>query len=202
MSRLAASFLLLAACCAPPTVITVREAPTAEGARVWRLEAPDGSQGSGFPIRCTPQLDGSWVVEMLTAGHVAEMQPYLTAHHQDHSSLLSEDIRLHDDWDAAVVTFPSDEWIRPHDLDLRPLRVGTRCYHAGYHLGTWIFTEGFVCDWNLVSSSTAPGGSGGPVFDDQGRVVAHVIELRGDFLHGYVHHMVVVVPLTALADWL
>lgn len=204
----AALLVVASACCAPRPAIPWNLAPVAEAERVWRVVCSDGTFGTGFPIRCVARSDGTFLVDLLTARHVArdgQGNPYPSyrALRSGGPEMTFQSLREHETWDASIVSFSSPEWVLPHELDRRPLRVGTRVWHSGYQLGHFTITDGYVTAWNRVTSPTAPGGSGGPVLDRHGRVVGVVVRMRySTQLGAAVLHLVQVVPIMAIADWL
>ena len=193
--------MMVAACCAPPGPT---RHPTTEAVRVWKLVAPTGGFGSAFPIRCEPRAGGGWTVHMLTARHVVQdaRGASLGALRPGAPLLAFLAVRTNPDQDAAIVSFRSPVWIRPHELERRPLKTGARVWHSGYQLGDLAITDGYVTGENRITAPSAPGASGGPVFDESGRVVAYVVSVAGSSRTGPVFHLVRVVPIIAIADWL
>jgi hypothetical protein len=93
--------------------------------------------------------------------------------------------------DAALLVFESSSW-EPFPVDDRYLEEGERVSKSGWGAGLHWYTEGIATeDPGRVGMSVAPGDSGCPVFDSEGRVVA-MVWARG--WYSETHAFVVPVP--------
>lgn len=200
--RLAAvAVLLLASCAIAPDV----RLPVATSA--VRIRSVEGS-GTGSPISCEPLVPGSWLVEVLTAKHVAKMEGPFIADLVDGRSLYGGVLsREHPKLDAAIITFVSTTYVEPSPISFEPLQRGDKVWIAGYPLGgPIVLTEGLASDSRRVSAPGWFGNSGGPVIGPDGAIRGIAVALAvGNTPWGtpqMITHLAMIVPTRLLQDWL
>ncbi len=156
--------LLLMSCSAP------------DFSRVGQLYRSDGGYGTAFPV--AHAADGFYV---LTCWHVVKDDDpnsftlFLGGKSYFDGLLTWED----EDSDTALVGFVTED--RPEVYEIGPVPVPySRGYAAGYPLGMSSLIVGDVMfqGGRIINHLTGPGGSGGPVFDQSGRVCGIVSMIR------------------------
>ena len=143
------------------------------------VETPVGT-GSGFPITATAYLTAWHVVEGWDAEFVMV----------DGNQVL-EVIRVGDLDACVLVTAPHGR--EPWPLADRAPRPGERVYKSGYGQGLHWWTEGIATeDRERVAIDIFPGDSGGPLFSEDGEVVAIVVAVGTSRMGAILHHCWVV----------
>jgi S1-C subfamily serine protease len=200
--------VLFAGCVAAPRPTV----PAGELAKVWRIDRQDG-WGTGFPVSCTPAAGGFEVV-FLTAAHVVYKEDGYSVRHQDGRMLRPGKIlRRHPSEDAALVVFPSPDYVEPMSLCFDDPRPGERLYAAGAQ-GYQSFTQVTMWLTTALASSARrsglamySGGSGSPVMRKTGEVCAMVIQI-GEGRNAWtgvpelIYHHSYSIPMSALRDFL
>lgn len=169
----------------------------------WQL----AGSGTSFPIECYPSGAG-WQVVMLTAGHVVDsVSAPLTARHRL-GTILTDGAILsrHPTEDAAMVIFPSPEYVRPIPIDYHPLLWADRVIVPGYQgLSCWL-VEGFASSADRCSAPMFGGGSGSPVLDRKGNVRAIVVAISAyvssNGSRRTIPHHCHILPLFKIEEWI
>ncbi len=152
--------------------------------------AADGSYGSGFVI-----ADGTLIA---TAHHVVAGAEAVWIEAADGTERQATPVAWDRKADAALLLLDEPLGIEPLALSPDEPAVGDAVFAIGHplvigegprgrHEGLleWSFTAGMVSvvgeQQIQTTVSLQPGNSGGPVFDDRGRVVGIAVERNGDF---------------------
>jgi len=199
--KLASLGLLLLASCAslPNHDQQVATAPSA-----WRVvRVVDNGWGTASPIHCT-KAGPFWIVRFLTAKHVTHGADDFRIEAPDGRGAASGILYAEcEDADASVVAFALDYPVDPVPLNFDPLKPGDRVWIAGWPGAPlhylWI-TEGLACSPDRVTAEAWFGNSGGPCLDEAGALRGIVVKLYGD--QRPLAHMVGILPLGAIRDWL
>lgn len=169
--------------------------------------AADGSFGSGFVVG-----DGSLIA---TAHHVVAGAESVWIKTVDGTEIEARRVAWDRKADAALLQLEQPLEVTPLPLSPDEPEVGDPLFAIGHplvmgagprgsHAGLleWSFTAGMVSVVGEQQIQTTvmlhPGNSGGPIFDDQGRVVGIAVERKGDF--GVARKIDVVAELQAELD--
>ncbi len=182
---------------------SLQEAP----ATVWALETPMAS-GSGVAISCVRQDSGNYEVLMLTAKHVVkeyDVYPtFMVVAHLGDRQMPGFVTMVHPDLDIAKVLLFTHEPVAVAEIDHDPVVQLEYLYSMGYSGGRheiWI-AEGLACGDGRTTCASAPGDSGGPVFNSIGRLIGITRAIDGMRNGALVWHHVHYVPMEGLEDWL
>lgn len=199
MYRLALA-AVLAGCTAAPTVDSKRPERILES--VWMIRTPLGA-GTGTVIRCAPE-GSHYVVTLLTAKHVVKMKGIPLIMERDDQGHAGGVVKaLHATLDVAVVEFRVSAPLPVADVFYGDLRVFQVVHGAGYAAFEFWVSSGLVSADDRATIHAAPGDSGGPVFDEDGRlvgVISHLNVMRHN--RSMVFHHVHFVPVSKLRQWL
>lgn len=176
MKRALLPFVLVFSSCKAPNDVC-----PASALMSMRVETMSG-MGSGVVIASVPD-DDSWLVHIMTAGHVVTgAQPLPPKEIADWAVL--ERLHVHPDRDAAVIVWRSRKYLPPVELSFEPPHGRQVLWTGAYPAdGPLMLYRGIVSerdeeDW-WVSAPAAPGSSGAPLFDSRGRLVGITLGLMG-----------------------
>lgn len=179
--------------------VGTEEVRTREGVRVVAI--PNMGHGTAFSVSGAPGV-------LLTAAHVVEDATYVVVRLPGEGTYYPARVAFHDEArDVAVLVIDGE--LPP--LELQPathvLRTRQNVFTVGYPLdasrshpqSSRGIVGGAIEDGQLqLDMAVNPGNSGGPVIDEQDRVVGMVVA-RGDVERG-VQGVAVAVPLATLHD--
>lgn len=140
--------------------------------RVGQLYRTDGGYGTAIPVAYAG--DGFYV---LTCQHVVRGYGEGFVLHLDGMSYYGGVVTWVDKrTDTALVGFTTEDRPKVYEFALQPPRRYSRGYAAGYPLGVSALVVGDVLFQGglMINHLTGPGGSGGPVFSEDGLVVGIV----------------------------
>jgi S1-C subfamily serine protease len=175
MVRFLLAMFLLCTACSMPLVST--GAPK-NFSLVWQLSFDDLGHGSGCPIEWK---DGR--VYMATAKHVlrdGNPPPKATNHHL---AIILEDARTEwtsSNYDLAIVSYRSDRVLQLFQVERQTdPAMGQRLFIVGHpHNEGLLAFQALSCGTNRLSTTVAPGMSGGAVLDERGRLQGIVSSYR------------------------
>ncbi len=138
----------------------------------WRISSIRG-HGTMFPVR---RLRNGII--FMTAKHVTKgLGLHMTAYHPNFGVIRTgiKVLKLHPTLDIATIFVPIvDQRIRPVLVGETP-KLGDRCTVVAYPgPGRRRITEGNICGPDTMSAQIIGGSSGGPVFDETGRLIGVV----------------------------
>lgn len=172
---------LLVACAATPQ--TTQELLTSRHSVM--IEVPYGL-GSGFPITDMAYLTARHVVQGADPEHIRV------------NGMPVAEVIFVSDLDVAILIMKAPHGLKPwsvRDYDAAP---GEVVYKSGYGQGFHWWTEGLGTeDSGRIALDVYPGDSGGPIFDQSGKVVALVVAV-GAARGSVISHHCWVVPMSKI----
>ena len=158
--------LLLASCSVAPTNYS----------NIGQLYSADGAYGTAFPVAYA--ADGFYV---LTCQHVVRgLDVGFTFHVDGMSYYDGMVVWVDEEADTALVGFTSPARPDLYVLTAEEPQKYSRGIAAGYPLGVKFLVAGPVMfqGGGVINHVSGPGGSGGPVFNEQGRVCGIISRYR------------------------
>ena len=148
---------------------------------VWRVTDNAGC-GSGTPVKCTLQEDGSYEVLFLTCKHVTYQSTDFLLHNMDESRhLYGAPGQVHPFLDLALIVCYSSDEITVSPIGTAAPMYGDTLTMSGYPAcqGPWTST-GMASVHGKASFGVFGGCSGGPVTNSRGEVVGVVEATLGN----------------------